>query len=84
VHYGLILHVHRKLACKEWAPICYQRSKSFFKHGVLEVSLVKGSESSYNYCDIFIFETLSLTYDQSQEHETLFEILKVKKHTLQA
>jgi hypothetical protein len=38
---------------------------------VLEVWLVKGSKSSYNYCDIFIFETLSLTYDQTQEHESI-------------
>jgi hypothetical protein len=43
-----------------------------FKHGVLEVWLVKGSKSSYIYCDVFIFETLSLTYDQSQEHENIF------------
>jgi hypothetical protein len=43
----------------------------FFKYGVLEVWLVKGSESSYNYCVIFIFKTLSLTYDQSQEHKNI-------------
>jgi len=43
----------------------------FFRHGVLEVWLVKGSESSYNYCAIFIFETLSLTYDLSQKHENI-------------
>ncbi len=40
---------------------------------------MKRSESSYNYCDIFSFETLSLTYDQSQEHESIIKNFEGEK-----